>query len=324
MIASHPSLYPDDAAERDRWIISRRGPREPVDAGRPYAFLVEEERFANGEIGGVATIFLTNRECLRHCAMCDLWRNTLMDIVPRGAIPTQIKYALDRLPTARQVKLYNSGSFFDQGAIPPEDYGAIAALVSSFERVIVECHPALIGKTYSQFRSLCSSQLEVAMGLETAHPHVLAKLNKRMTLDQYGAAADRLRSDGVALRSFVLVQPPFMRGDESLEWACKSIDFAFDCSATAITLLPTRAGNGAVDAFAAMGLFVPPTLRTVEEALAYGIALGRGRVFVDLWDIDRVASCPHCRTTRVERLKQMNLLQVLPEGIACETCGGAS
>ncbi len=322
MISSHTSFYPDDATERDRWIISRRGAREPVSVERPYAFLVEEERFANGEIGGVATIFLTNRECPWHCAMCDLWRNTLTQIVPRGAIPAQITYALDRLPTARQIKLYNSGSFFDRGAIPPEDYGAIAALVSGFERVIVECHPALIGETYSQFRSLCNGQLEVAMGLETAHPGVLAKLNKRMTLDQYGAAADRLRSDGVALRSFVLVQPPFMRSDESLEWACKSIDFAFDCSATAITLLPTRAGNGAVDALVTLGLFVPPPLRIVEDALAYGIALGRGRVFVDLWDIDRVASCPDCRATRVERLKQMNLLQVLLECVACETCGG--
>ncbi len=324
MSSSDTSPYPDDAAERDRWIVSHRGPRELVVVERPYAFLVEEERFANGEIGGVATIFLTNRECPWRCAMCDLWRNTLTETVPRGAIPAQIKYALDRLPTARQVKLYNSGSFFDRGAIPPEDYRAIAALVSGFERVIVECHPALIGDTYSQFRTLCNNQLEVAMGLETAHPDVLAKLNKRMTLDQYRTAANRLRSDGVALRSFVLVQPPFMRGDESLEWACKSIDFAFDCSATAITLLPTRAGNGTVDALATVGLFVPPPLRIVEDALAYGIVLGRGRVFVDLWDINRVASCPDCRPSRVQRLKQMNLLQVLLERVACATCGGAS
>jgi radical SAM enzyme (TIGR01210 family) len=324
VIPTRPLPYPDDPKARDRWIINRRGARTRVSVDRPYAFLVEEERFANGEIGAVATIFLTNRECPWHCAMCDLWRNTLPDAVPRGAIPAQVKYALDRLPVARQIKLYNSGSFFDRGAIPPEDYEAIANLICKFERVIVECHPLLIGDNYSRFRTLCGGALEVAMGLETAHPDVLEKLNKRMTLDQYSAAADRLHGDGVDLRSFVLIQPPFMREEESLEWACKSIDFAFNCRATAVSLIPTRAGNGAVDDLASLGLFVAPQFRVVEDVLAYGITQRRGRVFVDLWDVDRVAHCLQCRASRVDRLKRMNLLQVVLERIDCEACGGLS
>ena len=66
--------------------------------------------------------------------MCDLWRNTLTETVPAGAIPQQIDYALEQLPPARQIKLYNSGSFFDRNAIPVEDYPAIAARTKSFER----------------------------------------------------------------------------------------------------------------------------------------------------------------------------------------------
>ena len=318
------SFYPESAAERGRWIVARRGAREFVDAEKPYAFLVEEERFANGEIGSVATIFLTNRECPWRCAMCDLWRHTLTETVPQEAIPNQIAYALDRLPAARQIKLYNSGSFFDRAAIPPEDYEAIAAMLSNFERVIVESHPALIGAGASHFRRLCTGKLEVAMGLETAHPEVLAKLNKRMTLDQYSAAAEQLRKEAIDLRAFVLVQPPFMRTEESLEWACKSVDFAFACGATAITLLPTRAGNGAVDALAIAGQFSPPTLRIVEQALNYGIALRQGRVFVDLWEIARVTSCPSCRDAREQRLSQMNLSQTVLEPVPCQDCGGGA
>ena len=322
MNLSQAAVYPDKGAERDRWIVERRSARQPVNPEEPYAFFAEQERFANGEIGDIATIFLTNRECPWRCAMCDLWRNTLTETVPVGAIPAQIQFALARLPHARQIKLYNSGSFFDRGAIPVEDYETIASLVGGFERVIVECHPALVGENYTHFRRISDSPLEVAMGLETAHPDVLAKLNKRMTLEQYATAAGRLNSDGVDLRSFVLIQPPFMRPEESLEWAWRSLDFAFDCRATAVTLLPTRAGNGAVDALAPMGLFTPPTLDIVESALTYGIALDRGRVFVDLWDIDRVSSCLDCRDARVERLRQINLTQVLTEPIDCETCGG--
>jgi uncharacterized Fe-S cluster-containing MiaB family protein len=110
--------------------------------------------------------------------MCDLWKNTTEESVPRGAIPTQIRNALASLPPARRIKLYNSGSFFDPQAVPPEDYGEIASLLAGFERVIVESHPALVGRACARFTDLLGADLEVAMGLETAHP-MLAKLNKR-------------------------------------------------------------------------------------------------------------------------------------------------
>ena len=77
--------------------------------------------------------------------MCDLWRNTLTTSVSPGAIPAQIEFALSQLPAARELKLYNSGSFFDARAIPVEDHAAIAEQANTFERLIVESHPALVG-----------------------------------------------------------------------------------------------------------------------------------------------------------------------------------
>jgi radical SAM enzyme (TIGR01210 family) len=321
------SPYPETATDRDRWIVERRGRREKVDPERPHAFLVEQERNADGEIGAVATIFLTNRECPWRCAMCDLWRHTLTESLLPGAIPKQIAYALSQLPPAQNIKLYNSGSFFDRQAIPPEDYETIAAQVSLFDRVIVESHPALIGENCFLFQQILrahspGTKLEVAMGLETAHPEVLAKLNKRMTLDQYAASAERLRAKNIDLRAFVLVQPPFMPTEESLFWTQRSIDFAFQCGATAISLLPTRAGNGAMDEFEQAGHFVSPKFRIIEEAQDYGIELAKGRVFVDLWDIDRLACCPMCRQARIKRLQEINLHQKKLAHILCDRCGG--
>src|SRR5262249_44993041 len=130
--------YPVQAADRDRWILSHRPERNKLDARRPYAFFVEEECSATREVVPVATLFLTNRECPWRCLMCDLWRNTLAENTPIGAIPEQIEYALAQLPSARQIKLYNSGSFFDHRAIPSEDYNGIANRVRAFERTIVE------------------------------------------------------------------------------------------------------------------------------------------------------------------------------------------
>lgn len=314
-------IFPESAAERDAWIVARRPARRPVDARVPYASFVEEECAANGHIERVATIFLTNRECPFRCTMCDLWRNTLTELVPAGAIPEQIDFALRQLESAKVVKLYNSGSFFDPLAIPPGDYPAIAECVRNFDRVIVECHPALVGEACVSFRDLLAGQLEIALGLETVEPQVLRKLNKRMTLDQFAAAARFLRSHAVDLRTFILVQPPFMKPEEALVWAERSLEFAFSLGATAATLIPTRAGNGAMEELAEAGLFVAPELSLLEEAMAYGLGLGRMRVFADLWDMQRGRECAHCFDARVQRLREMNLRQRLAGAASCDICG---
>lgn len=318
------STYPENAADRDRWILAQRPARAALNPHEPYAYFVEEERFAGGEIVPVATIFLTNRECPFRCVMCDLWRNTLLGSVPSGAISEQIDFALKRLPPTRAVKLYNSGSFFDSHAIPVEDYAVIAERVRGFDRIIVECHPALVGERCTEFRDFLPGRLEVAMGLETAHPNVLEKLNKRMTLEQFAAAAEFLRSNGIDLRVFILVQPPFMKPEEALYWTQRSLDFAFDCGATAATLIPTRAGNGAMESLAADGEFVPPRLNLLEAAASYGLGLKRGRVFTDLWDVKRRSNCVYCFQSRVERLRKMNLRQDVADVIACDRCKGQS
>jgi archaeosine synthase beta-subunit len=320
MLSSFPS-YPAAATERDAWIRARRGPRNSVDPLRPNGFFVEEERSASGEIVAVATVLLTNRECPWRCLMCDLWRNTLTETVPVGAIPTQIEYALERMPAARQIKLYNSGSFFDRRAIPQDDYPAIAARVAVFERLIVECHPALVGDACFRFRDRLAGRLEVAMGLETVCPEVLERLNKRMTTAQFASAAEILRAHDIDLRVFILVKPPFMQESDAIEWAARSMEFAFDCGATAAVLIPTRGGNGAMEELAAGGQFSPPPLATLEAVAAHGVGLKRGRVFIDLWNADEHSGCVACHSLRIARLREMNLRQTIPATIVCKQCG---
>jgi len=322
--------YPLSDSERSEWILARRPTRNQLDPRRPFAFFVEEEHTDAGDVIRSSTIFLTNRECPWRCLMCDLWKNTLTETVPLGAIPAQIDFALESLgndgATPRQIKLYNSGSFFDPRAIPSADYPAIAERVAHFERVIVECHPALVNNRVVQFREMLGdTNLEVAMGLETVHSEVLPRLNKRMTLEDFASAARFLRDNAIALRVFVLVKPPFITNeDEALHWACRSIDFAFDQGATAVSLIPTRFGNGALEALAEQGAFSPPRLGTLEAALDYGIGLGRGRVFADLWDLEKFSECDACFSSRRDRLRGINLEQSPACPIKCSQCGARS
>jgi archaeosine synthase beta-subunit len=313
--AKNSSLGRDAAlpklGELSAWILARRPARNAVSPDRPNAFLTEVEPSADGTPVDVATVFLTNRECPFRCLMCDLWKNTLETSVERGQIPAQIRWALAQLPSARHLKLYNAGNFFDPQAIPPADYAEIVRLAAPFERVIVECHPRLIGRRCWEFRDSLSAPFEVAMGLETVHPEVLPRLNKQMTLEGFARAADALHAHDVAVRAFILVRPPFLTDAEGLAWAKRSLDYAFSLNVECCSLIPTRVGNGAMEQLAEAGLFAPPSLDSLEQAMEYGLSLRAGRVFLDLWDIDRVSSdVPH-RAERIARLARMNLMQRL-------------
>ena len=302
----------------DRFVLQHRSAKSRLDPAVAYASLWEEERDAAGAQASTAVVFLTNRECPFRCVMCDLWVNTLDETVPRGAIAAQIRTALAGLPPARQIKLYNAGSFFDPAAIPPEDDEAIAAEVGRFERVIVESHPSFLAGAYGErcvrFRDAISGELEVAIGLETAHPGVLTRLNKKMTVESFRRAADFVRQHDIALRVFVLLSPPFMPGNEAVEWACRSIDLAAECGATACTVIPTRGGNGAMEAIGTE--FTPPRLPALEAAIEYGLSRGDMRVFADVWDIERFFDCV-CSSERAARLAAMNREQRVQSRVTC-------
>lgn len=306
-------------------ILAARPAKNAVDPRRPYAFLCERERTATGEIEEVATIFLTNRECPWRCLMCDLWRNTTDETVPRGAIAEQIDYALARLPAARHVKLYNSGNFFDAKAIPRDEHAAVADCVRSFRTVIVENHPKLCGDACVRFRDLLGARLEIAIGLETVHPEVLPRLNKGMTLDDFARAAEFLLRHEIAVRAFVLLRPPFLSEAEGVEWAAKSVEYACSLGVGCVSIIPTRDGNGVMERLAQAGRFAPPNLRSLEQSLDNGLEIARAhttapRVFVDLWDAEKFSSCGQCAQSRIARLAEMNLSQRTLPRIACPAC----
>ena len=304
----------------DAEILAARPAKNSIDVNRPYAFLVEPEYSAAGRIDDVATIFLTNRECPFRCLFCDLWKNTTDERVPLGAIPAQIDYALQRLPPAEHVKLYNSGNFFDAQAIPPEDHAAIAERVHDFQTVIVENHPRLCRQDCVEFHKLIQTQLEIAIGLETIHPEILPRLNKQMTLDDFQRAVEFLISNDISVRAFILLRPPTLSEHEGIDWALRSVEFAFELGVGCCSVIPTRDGNGMMEELQRTNQFARPSITAMENVLQEGLKLNSGRVFMDLWDIERFFVCHGCGPARAERLRQMNLTQKMPPPIECE-CG---
>ncbi|MCH9656017.1 MAG: radical SAM protein [Planctomycetes bacterium] len=296
----------------DQEILAARPSKNQVSEKIPYAFLNETECSADGSLAEIATIFLTNHECPFHCLMCDLWKNTTNHTLSPGMIPHQIEYALARLVPSRQVKLYNSGNFFDPKAIPREDFVRIAELTLPFEIVIVENHPLLCNQSCLDFQQLIHGQLEIALGLETIHKQVLQSLNKRMTLDDFSKAVEFLNSHSIQTRAFILLKPPFMEEQEGIEWAIRSVEYAFSLGVECCSLIPTRSGNGILEQLEQAGQFSAPQFSSIETVFEACLKLKRGRVFMDLWNLEQQYQNETNLEQRLERLKKMNLLQKIP------------
>lgn len=334
-VTATDAAYPSGRRARDRFVLARRTSRRPLDPLAHQGVVVEPERAADGSRVDTATVFLTGRECPWRCVMCDLWTHTTVTDTPPGAIPRQVAGAIATLREAATmppvIKLYNAGSFFDIHAVPPEDDGAIAEALEPFTRVVVESHPSLVGDRTWRLHELLTrggraTRLEVAMGLETAHPMALERLNKGITVESFAAAAHALVGHDVDVRVFLLIHPPFVPPADQDGWLSKSVDLALDCGATVVSLIPARGGNGAMETLAVGGDFAPPSLIDIEAAAAIGLAgaarhSGAERALVDTWDLSRFATCAHCAQVRRARLSQLNLEQHMPPPFTCDACG---
>jgi archaeosine synthase beta-subunit len=312
----------NDLTESDitgKWIATCRGRKNNVDPLKPYAWHIEKERTSSGTVEDVATIFLTNMECPFRCLMCDLWKNTTDNPVSPGVIPKQIEWALNHFPDVKNLKLYNSGSFFDKKAIPESDYRKIASLVSNFDTVIVESHPGFINEGCFRFRDMIKSDLQIAIGLETVNREVLMRLNKQMTLENFAESVNFLMTNDIFTRAFILLRPPFLSETEGVFWAERSLDFAFSTGVECCVIIPVRTGNGAMDQLIEKGIFTPPDIHSLEKVLEYGIEQQAGRVFADTWDLKLFSKCDKCLGERTDRLIAMNLNQKFFRQIKC-TC----
>jgi hypothetical protein len=241
-----------------------------------------------------------------------------------GALTQQLTTILSALdgPPPDRLKIYNASNFFDSRAVPPEDLARIAALAARFPAVTVESHAQTIGPSALAFALEIAGRLEVAVGLETIHPVGAAQLNKRLDLSRFDQAARFLTSNGIDLRIFVLLGAPYVPVEESIEWTTRSVKYAAERGAAVVSIIPVRGGNGELERLQALGDFTAPTLTQLEEVLDLCSALSNVVVTADLWDVQRLPGCEHCKPARIERMRRINVSGRVEPRIACTMCGG--
>jgi archaeosine synthase beta-subunit len=312
------------ASATDKRIRSLRPPKAQVDPYTAHGSLLEEERRPGGRIERALTVFLSGAECPFTCSFCDLWRFTIDGPTPPGALTTQLERVLASLdrPVPDRLKLYNASNFFDEHAVPSEDLAGIARLAAPFAAVTVESHASTIGPKTLAFAQRIPGRLEVAVGLETIHPVAAAQLNKRLDLARFDFAAGFLSENGIDLRAFVLLGAPYVPLEASIAWTVRAVEYAVERGASIVSIIPVRGGNGEMERLQALGEFTPPTLSQLEDVLDLCSHITTAVVIGDTWDLERLPTCEHCRTQRLERLRRLSQSGRASPRIVCQACVG--
>ncbi len=262
---------------RDR----RPPPAAPDSAGRLVNRWTEAEAL-HGERVRAYVVILKTRGCywadVKGCSMCGYSRDTLGRSASPAELGRQIEEALDGYRDEPYVKVYTSGSFLDDREVDAESRRAfVRAFAGRARRLLIETLPEFA--TEEQLAPLTAEfggELEVALGLESTDPLVLARyVHKSTGPDAYFAAAERLRALGISTKAYLLLKPPYLTEGESVADAVRSIGEAagrFDC----LSVNPVHIQNGTVvEWLYHRGRYRPPWLWSVVEALRRG-ALRRG------------------------------------------------
>lgn len=304
----------------DSRIRSLRPAKPHVDPYRAHGTLLERERRPGGTIEQSLTVFLVGAECPFACSFCDLWQWTIDGATPAGALSAQVELALasHRDAAPNRIKLYNASNFFDPRAVPAEDLVDIVQLLDGFA-ITVESHAATIGQRAIDFARSISGRLEVAIGLESIHPVAMAESNKRLDLPRFDRAVTLLKENGIDVRVFVLLGMPYVPAGETVEWTVRTVEYAARIGADVISIIPVRSGNGEIERLQELGLFTPPTLAQLEQALNSTIDQQHAVVTADLWDVSRLEACERCRGDRVNGLRAANLSGV-HAAASCPDC----
>lgn len=136
------------------------------------------------------------------------------------------------------IKVFGSGSFLDKEQLPLEGrrYFIQKCRGSGIKKLTIESRPEFIKE--GALKDFDGIELEVAIGLEVADDKILGKIDKGFHLRDFENAAMILHSNNARVRTYLLVNPPFVRDiekslDSSVEHASK-----FSDSIVLINLLP--------------------------------------------------------------------------------------
>ncbi len=242
-----------------------------VNPKKPVAVWSEKENM-DGQIVDALVIVLRSKGCFwsrrSGCLMCG-YNNDCLSSVASQDLVDQCDFALNQHTGQPYIKIYTSGSFFDQDEIDVEGQNNILKLAGQkAAQVLVESRPEFITAENLQRANDLVKKLEVAIGLETASDEIRAKcINKGFQFSDYQKACDILQRSNASIRTYLLLKPPYLTEGESIADVKNSIENLSKISQT-VSINPVNVQRGTVvEKLWKRGHYRPPWLWSLVEVL---------------------------------------------------------
>lgn len=260
---------------REEHLSSRR----PIDAVTTKSW-VEPDRVLE-KPGHALVVILPTIGChwaltSGGCSMCGYIYDGVCSPPPPSFLVKHFRAAYEKiatLPPPVSVKIFTSGSFFDEREVPEQVRNEIFRMVSKedkIEEVIVETRPEFVREDAisKSVELLAGKTLTVAIGLETVNDNIRALMNKGFTLEDFSSALRTLKDLGVRVKVYLLVKPPLLREVEAVLDAEKSIVHLSKMGVDVVSLNPCTVHKGTfLELLWERGEYRPPWLWSLTKII---------------------------------------------------------
>lgn len=206
--------------------------RESWDADELATVFSSPERLPDGTFCQATTVIFRTRGCVwwwnSGCTFCGYF-NDVRDDVTYENLMAQWQSAKERtndFEGSKVIKVYTSGTFFEDRENPPEWQEAI--LRETRERglrLIVEARAEMCTPEKISWVASLHPGCVVAIGLEAYDDEVLKHhCNKGFTTKQWKNAVKILKENGLEVKTYLLFKPPFMSEGDALEQCVKWVE----------------------------------------------------------------------------------------------------
>ncbi|MFP3945956.1 MAG: archaeosine biosynthesis radical SAM protein RaSEA, partial [Archaeoglobaceae archaeon] len=188
---------------------------------KPVAIWTEKERFEG--IGSCLTVILRTIGChWNKCLMCGYSQDADKRVTAEN-LQNQFDYAMSKYEGDFDiVKIFTSGSFFDEREVPSNvrEYIYQKVVDNGVKKLSVESRPEFVTREKLVDQEVV---LEVGIGLETSNDFIREHcINKGFTFEDFKKAASLLKEENVLIKVYLLLKPPFLSEKEAINDAISS------------------------------------------------------------------------------------------------------
>tara|TARA_B100001123_G_scaffold60765_1_gene65918 strand:- start:10 stop:1143 length:1134 start_codon:yes stop_codon:yes gene_type:complete len=198
--------------------------RESWDATRPVTVYKTPENLPDGTPCTAATVILRTKGCAwwwkSGCTFCGYF-NDVRDDVSAEDMFSQWEFAKEstnQFEGCSMVKVYTSGTFFEDRENPPEWQETVLTETAAMGlHLVVEAQAQMCTPEKIEWVASRHPGCTVAIGLEAYDDKVLRfHVNKGFTIKQWHRAVEMLRENELRVKTYLLFKPPFMSEGDAL------------------------------------------------------------------------------------------------------------